>query len=100
MALFLQTVYAIEKLLTGFNVQWIRRLDCTADDVTWVHRASNTFLHSQLKLFDYCLNCGVYDIISATQLIDFLLLKVIDNFNILKINAKGVRASRGYFGPL
>ena len=24
-----------------------------ADDVTWVHTASSTFLHSQMKLFDY-----------------------------------------------
>ena len=24
-----------------------------ADDVTWVHTASNIFLHSQLKRFDY-----------------------------------------------
>ena len=55
--LFLQTVYAIEKLLAGFNMQpgignWVLLRDA-ADDVTWVPPASSTFLHSQLKLLDY-----------------------------------------------
>ena len=54
-ALFLQTVYAIEKLLADFNVQpnwyeWVVNLTAisrdTADDTTWVHTASSTFLHS------------------------------------------------------
>ena len=55
-ALFLQTVYAIEKLLAGFNVQprigmnqsfYLTALSRNAaDDVTWVHTASSTFLHS------------------------------------------------------
>ena len=35
-----------------------------------------------------CLNCGVYDNISPKEFIDFFLLKVIGNFNILKINVK------------
>ena len=39
-ALFLQTLYAIEKLLGGFNVR------DAVDDVTWVHTTSNIFLHS------------------------------------------------------
>ena len=54
-ALFLQIVYAIEKLLAGFIVQ--PRIDMmtalswdASDDVLWVHTASSIFLHSQLKL--------------------------------------------------
>ena len=53
-ALFLQTVYAIEKLLAGFlcaTRNWYESfLNLTAlsrdaaDDVTWVHTASSTFL--------------------------------------------------------
>ena len=53
---FLQTVYAIEKLLAGFNVQTIIGMISVvnltalsrdaADDVTWVHTVSSTFLHS------------------------------------------------------
>ena len=39
-ALFLQTLYAIEKLLGGFNVR------DAVDDVTWVLTTSNIFLHS------------------------------------------------------
>ena len=35
-----------------------------------------------------CLNCGVYDTISPKEFIDFFKLKVIDNFNISKINVK------------
>ena len=35
-----------------------------------------------------CLNCGVYETISPKEFIDFFLLKVIDNFNISKINVK------------
>ena len=44
------------------------------------HTASSTFLHSNLKFFDFflCLNCGVYDTISATKfgsvVVDFLLI--------------------------
>ena len=34
------------------------------------------------------LNCGMYDTISPKEFLDFFLLKVIDNFNILKINVK------------
>ena len=43
-----------------------------------------------MKLFDYflCLNYGVYDTISPKEFIDIFLLKVIDNFNISKINVK------------
>ena len=50
-ALFLQTVYAIEKLLAGLTVQ-PKVVNLTAlsrdaaDDVTWVHTACSTFLHS------------------------------------------------------
>ena len=57
-ALFLETVYTIEKLLAGFNVQR-RNVNVTAlsrdaaDDVTWVLTAFSYFLHSQLKGFDY-----------------------------------------------
>ena len=58
-----------------------------ADDATWVHTSSSTFLQSQLKLF-LCLNCAVYDTIPAMQFIDFFQLNVIDNFNILKINVE------------
>ena len=55
--LFLQTVYAIEKLLAGFNwyesvVNLTALSRDAADDVTW-DMAFSTFLHSQLKLFDY-----------------------------------------------
>ena len=68
----------LKKLLAGFNVQ-PRVVNLTtlsrgaADDVAWAHTASSTFLHSQLKLFDYflCLNCGVYDTISAKEFIYF-----------------------------
>ena len=54
----MQTVYAIEKLLAGFNgYESIDNLTAlsldAADDVTWVHTASITFLLSQLKLFVY-----------------------------------------------
>ena len=44
-----------------------------ADDVTWVHTASSTFLYSKMKLSGYflCLNCGVYDTISPKEFIDF-----------------------------
>ena len=64
-ALFLQTVYAIEKLLADFKVQpriginqsliliVLQLSRDAANDVTWVHTASSTFLHSQLQLFDY-----------------------------------------------
>ena len=55
-ALFMQTVYAIEKSLAGFNVQPRNGMNSvinltalsrdTADDVTWVHTTSSTFLHS------------------------------------------------------
>ena len=67
-ALFLQTVYAFEKLLAGFNwyesvVNLTTLSRDAADDVTLVHTASSTFLRSQLKLFDYF--C-VYDTILAT----------------------------------
>ena len=58
-ALFLLTVYAIEKLLAGFNVQprigmnqsliWLHYLAAlsrdAADNVTWVHTASINFLN-------------------------------------------------------
>ena len=44
-----------------------------------------------------CLNCGVYDIISATEFIDFFKLKVIDNFNILKIKVKFENKFTGSF---
>ena len=52
-ALFLQTVYAIEKLLAGLNVQPINYESVVnlttlslypADDVTLVHTSSSTFL--------------------------------------------------------
>ena len=33
-------------------------------------------------------NCGVYDTKSPKEFIDFFKLKVIDNFNISKINVK------------
>ena len=52
-ALSLQTVYVIEKLLAGFNVQlrigmnqsliWLHYH--AADNVTWEHTASSTFLN-------------------------------------------------------
>ena len=50
-ALFLQTVYAIEKLLAGFNwyesvVNLTSLSRDPADDATWVHTAFSTFLHS------------------------------------------------------
>ena len=44
-----------------------------ADDVTCDHTASSTFLHSQFKFFllVLCLNCDVYDTISAIECKDF-----------------------------
>ena len=36
----------------------------------------------------FCLNCGVYDAMLRKEFIDFVLLKVIDNFKISKINVK------------
>ena len=49
--------------------------------------------HLLAQLFEafliiFCLNCGLYDTVSATEFIDFSLLKVIDNFNTSKINVK------------
>ena len=35
-----------------------------------------------------CLNCGVYDAMLPKEFIDFFKLRVIDNFNISKINVK------------
>ena len=35
-----------------------------------------------------CLNCGVYDTMSPKEFKDLFLLKVIDIFNISKINVK------------
>ena len=41
------------------------------------HAASSTFLYGQLKLIwlFLCLDCGVYDAISAKEFIDFFLIK-------------------------
>ena len=60
-----------------------------ADDVTWVHAAFSTFLHSQLKLLIILrLNGAVYDTISPKEFIYFFYLNLIDNFNISKLNVK------------
>ena len=52
-SLFLQTVYAIEKILAGLNVhvnESVFNLTAesryAADDVTWKHTAFSTFLHN------------------------------------------------------
>ena len=63
-ALFSQTVYAVEKWITGFNMQVKIGINQTLiwlhhKDVKWVYTASSSILHSQLMLLGYC---GMYDI--------------------------------------
>ena len=44
-----------------------------ADDITWAHTASSTFLLSKMKPFLFlCLNDGVYDNIPPKEFIDLI----------------------------
>ena len=82
--LFLQTVYAIEKLLAGFNVQPSIGMN---QSLLWLHYHATLLMTSHgdiqhpapfyffksIEAFRLvlCLNCDVYETISATQFIDF-----------------------------
>ena len=59
----------------------------------WRHVGTYIIQHLSAQLNGaFCLflwlNCGAFDNISSKKFIDFFLLKVIDNFNISKINVK------------
>ena len=41
------------KVIDNFNISKINVKFDASGDVTWVHTASSTFLHSLVKLFDY-----------------------------------------------
>ena len=43
---------------------------------------------NEVFMIIFMFNCGVYDNISPKEFIDFISLKVINNFNISKINVK------------
>ena len=85
-ALFFQKVYAIEMLLAGFNVQL--RIGMNQSLIVlrltrrcwWRHMGTYSIQHLSAQLVKFfglflCLNCGVYDTISATEFIDFFLIK-------------------------
>ena len=77
-AFFLQTVYAIEKLVAKFDwyesvVNLTALSRDAADDVTWYIQHPVPFCAVSLCFLTIflCLNCGVYDTISAAEFIDF-----------------------------